>query len=117
MIDVREEKELCSGTYFSQRFRAVRLSRGIDFNTLIRRTGFSNTTIYRYEKGTSIPRNIGTWELLAKAHDLSLAEYMNALFGIKKEQVQGLEGWAEEVLSIAKKCPLIGSMSGKEGTG
>ena len=101
------EAESHPGTYFSERFSAVRKSRGITISKLISRTGFAKSSIYRYEKGASIPKNLETWRILAEAHGLSLEGYMDALFGLeKKEDAEGLKAWAEEVVGLIKKCPL-----------
>ena len=94
------------GTYFSRRISAVRKSRGITIGKLVSRTGFSKSSIYRYEQGASIPNNLETWRILAEAHGMSLEGYMDALFGLGRGDKDGLEAWAEEVVGMIKKCPL-----------
>ena len=106
LTDDFRDTETNTGTYFSERFSAVRKSRGITLGKLISRTRFSKSSIYRYEKGVSIPKNLETWRILAEAHGMSLENYMNALFGLGRGDKDGLEAWAEEVIDLIKKCPL-----------
>ena len=102
-------------TYFSRQLKAVRQRQGLSINDLSGKTGINPKTLYRYESGSSLPRDFGTWVLLAKGHGMDLAAYMDALFG--KKNIQPLDDLdfkklEERIAGLErrlKKCPLVDS--------
>lgn len=107
---MREEQKH-NETYFSQRFKAVREAKGISIASLSAKTGLDWKSISRYEIGTSAPRSYEIWKLLAMAHGMTLEEYMDALFGIKKppdaEAVRELARKVEDMEKVMRHCPLM----------
>ncbi len=99
--------------YFSQRFKAVREAAGLSILALGEKTEVNRATIYRYETGESVPKTLNIWISLAKAHKMSLPEYMDALFGIKNIQPDSkrlddeLNVRIAKLEAIIKKCPLM----------
>lgn len=97
--------------FFSERFKTVRKSVGISIKELSTISSISLMTLYRYENGSSIPRSLSSWKVLAEGHGMTLAEYMDALFGIKnlqlEESIKQLEGKFSNLEKNLKGCPLM----------
>ena len=100
--------------YFSQRFKAIREATNLSIQMLGEKANITRATIYRYESGDSIPSTINIWISLAKAHGMSLPEYLDALFGKKNlqpDEIKRLESRVGRLEDALKQCPLMADTS------